>query len=87
MFSFVNCLTQKSHKSILIKSKSKKYCLQNDTSPMRLRHLCQVLNKEKQAIKKDTVFHITYKKLGLRLTTIYFIASGGNDSFTPEFHF
>lgn len=30
MFSFVNALTQKSHKSILIKSKSKKYCLQNE---------------------------------------------------------
>lgn len=29
MFSFVNFLIYKSHKPILIKSKSKKYCLRN----------------------------------------------------------
>ena len=41
-------------------------------------------DKESQ---KATVFHIICKELSLRLTTTYFIASGGNESFTLEFHF
>ena len=41
-------------------------------------------NKESQ---KATVFRIICKELNLRGTTTYFIASGGNESFTLEFHF
>lgn len=86
MFSFVYFLIYKSHKPILIKSKSKKYCLRNGHLSYETKTFVSGA-KERWTIKKATVFHIICKKLGLRLTTTYFIASGGNERFTSEFHF
>ena len=63
--------------------------MQNGTLAMKLKTFVSVAKEkiDNKKSQKATVFRIICKELNLRLTTTYFIASGGNESFTLEFHF